>query len=86
MYVELAVLALFVFCYSLVAGRVERMALSGPIIFVCAGFLMGPLGFGWFDDSVTNIELRVFADLTLALILFIDSVTFTLPLLLFSPG
>jgi hypothetical protein len=42
------------------------MALSGPIIFVFAGFLMGPLGFGWFHDDVTNIELRVFADLTLA--------------------
>ncbi len=81
MYVELAVLALFVFCYSLVAGRVERMALSGPIIFVCAGFLMGPLGLGWFDDSVTNTDLRVFADLTLALILFIDAASADLSVL-----
>jgi NhaP-type Na+/H+ or K+/H+ antiporter len=81
MYVELAVLALFVFCYSLVAGRVERMPMSGPIIFVCAGFLMGPLGLGWFDDSVTNTELRVFADLTLALILFIDAASADLSVL-----
>ena len=81
MYVELAVLALFVFCYSLVAGRVERMALSGPIIFVCAGFLMGPLGLGWFDDSVTDTDLRVFADLTLALILFIDAASADLSVL-----
>ena len=81
MYVELAVLALFVFCYSLVAGRVDRMPLSGPIIFVFAGFLMGPLGFGWFDDSVTNRDLRVFADLTLALILFIDAANADLSIL-----
>jgi NhaP-type Na+/H+ or K+/H+ antiporter len=81
MYVELAVLALFVFCYSLVAGRIERMALSGPIIFVFAGFLMGPLGFGWFHDDVTNTELRVFADLTLALILFIDAANADLSIL-----
>ena len=81
MYVELAVLSLFVFCYSLVAGRVDRMAMSGPIIFVIAGFLMGPLGFGWFHDDVTNIELRVFADLTLALILFIDAANADLSIL-----
>ena len=73
MYIELAVLALFVFCYSLVAGRVERAATSGPIVFVLAGLLMGPLGLAWFDGDVSNTELRVLADLTLALILFIDA-------------
>ena len=36
MYIELAVLALFIFCYSLVAGRLERAATSGPIVFVVA--------------------------------------------------
>ncbi len=81
MYLEMAVLALFVFCYSLVAGRVDRMALSGPIIFVFAGFLMGPLGFGWFHGDVSNIELRVLADLTLALILFIDAANVDLSIL-----
>ncbi len=73
MYTELAVLSLFIFCYSLVSGRLERAAASGPIIFVFAGLLMGPLGLGWFDGSSTSIELRLFADLTLALILFIDA-------------
>jgi len=73
MYIELAILALFVFCYSLIAGRVERAAASGPIVFVAAGFLMGPLGLAWFDGDVSRTELRVIADLTLALILFIDA-------------
>jgi NhaP-type Na+/H+ or K+/H+ antiporter len=73
MYIELAVLALFVFCFSLVAGRIERAAMSGPMVFVLAGLLMGPLGFGWFDGDATSIELRVLADLTLATILFIDA-------------
>jgi NhaP-type Na+/H+ or K+/H+ antiporter len=73
MYIELAVLALFVFCYSIIAGRLERAATSGPIVFVVAGLLMGPLGLGWFDGDVSRTELRVFADLTLALILFIDA-------------
>ena len=81
MYIELAVLALFIFCYSLVAGRVERAAASGPIVFVVAGLLMGPLGLGWFDGSVSNTELRVLADLTLALILFIDAANADLAIL-----
>ncbi|MEN8688770.1 MAG: cation:proton antiporter, partial [Desulfobacterales bacterium] len=73
MYIELAVLALFVFCFSLVAGRLERAVVSGPMLFVLAGLLMGPLGFGWFDGDATSTELRVLADLTLATILFIDA-------------
>ena len=81
MYIELAVLALFIFCYSLVAGRVERAAASGPIVFVIAGLLMGPLGLGWFDGDVSNTELRVLADLTLALILFIDAANADLAIL-----
>jgi NhaP-type Na+/H+ or K+/H+ antiporter len=81
MYIELAVLALFIFCYSLVAGRVERAAASGPIVFVIAGLLMGPLALGWFDGSVSNTGLRVLADLTLALILFMDAANANLAIL-----
>ncbi len=81
MYIELAVLALFIFCYSLVAGRLERAATSGPIVFVVAGLLMGPLGLGWFDGDISRTGLRVLADLTLALILFIDAANADLAIL-----
>jgi NhaP-type Na+/H+ or K+/H+ antiporter len=73
MYIELAIFALFVFCYTLVSGRLERAPASGPIVFVAAGFLMGPMVLAWFDGDVSRTELRVLADLTLALILFIDA-------------
>jgi len=73
MYIELSVLALIVFIYSLIAGRVEQTAISGPIVFVLTGVLVGPLGFGLFDGDVSRNNLRVLADLTLALILFIDA-------------
>jgi NhaP-type Na+/H+ or K+/H+ antiporter len=73
MYVELGILTLFIFLYSIVAGRVERSAISGPIVFVIAGFLMGPFGLGWLTGDATNDDLRTLADLTLALILFIDA-------------
>lgn len=81
MYIELAIFALFVFCYSVVAGRLERAPASGPIVFVAAGFLMGPLVLAWFDGSVSRTELRVLADLTLALILFIDAANADLAIL-----
>ncbi len=81
MYIELAIFALFVFCYSLVAGRIERAAASGPIVFVVSGLLMGPLVLGWFDGNVSRTELRVLVDLTLALFLFIDAANATLAIL-----
>ncbi len=73
MYDVLAILALFVFLYSMIAGRLERTVISGPIIFVTAGILMGPLGLGWFNEDVSDVNFRIFADLTLAVILFIDA-------------
>jgi NhaP-type Na+/H+ or K+/H+ antiporter len=73
MYTELAILALFIFIYSLVAGRVERSVISGPMVFVVVGFLIGPSGIGWLKGDATSGDLRTLADLTLALILFIDA-------------
>lgn len=73
MYVELAVLALFIFLYSLVAGRFERSVISGPMVFVVVGFLMGPSVLGWLKGNSSSDDLRTMADLTLALILFIDA-------------
>jgi len=81
MYIELAIFALFLFCYSIIAGRVERAAASGPIVFVVAGMLMGPLVLGWFDGDVSRTGLRVLADLTLAVILFIDAANADLAIL-----
>jgi NhaP-type Na+/H+ or K+/H+ antiporter len=81
MYIELAIFALFVFCYTLISGRLERAPASGPIVFVAAGFLMGPLALAWFDGDVSRTELRVLADLTLALILFIDAANADLAIL-----
>jgi NhaP-type Na+/H+ or K+/H+ antiporter len=73
MYEELAILALFVFLYSLIAGRIERSAISGPIVLVAAGIIMGPIALGWFEGGEIREELRLLADLTLALILFVDA-------------
>lgn len=81
MYAQLAVLAVFVFLYSIVSGRLERTAVSGPIIFVTAGFVMGPAVLGWFPGEDPDTLLRVLADLALALFLFIDAANADLPTL-----
>jgi len=73
MYAELAILALIVFVYSTVAGRVERTVISGPMVFVVTGFLLGPSGLGWLSGSARSDDLRVLADLTLAVVLFNDA-------------
>jgi len=73
MYTSLAIFAIFLFSYSVIAGRVEKSVISGPMIFVFAGLAMSSLGLGWLGGSVTRDQLRVLADLTLALVLFIDA-------------
>lgn len=73
MYENLAVLALFAFVYSVVAGGMERTPINGALVFLAFGLAFSPLGLGILDIDVDQTELRVFADLTLALMLFIDA-------------
>lgn len=73
MYENLAVLVVFAFIFSVVAGRIERSTITGPMVFIAFGVIAGPVGLGFLNLEVTNVELRVVADLTLALVLFIDA-------------
>ena len=73
MYNDLATLAIFAFVFSAIAGRVERSWVSGPIIFIVFGLIAGPVGLGFIDLDIDAVELRVIADLALALVLFIDA-------------
>jgi NhaP-type Na+/H+ or K+/H+ antiporter len=72
-YQEFAVLAVIAFIYSVIAGRLERSLITGAMVFVVVGFLVGPFGIGWVQADVTNDDLRLLADLTLAIVLFIDA-------------
>jgi NhaP-type Na+/H+ or K+/H+ antiporter len=73
MYENLAVIAVFAYVFSTIAGRLERSFISGPILFLAFGLLAGPVGLGIINLSVDTQELRVMADITLALVLFIDA-------------
>lgn len=73
MYNNLAVLAIFAFLYSAVAGRIERSWLSGPIVFVIFGLASGPSGLGILNVHVTTEGLQTIAEMTLAFVLFTDA-------------
>jgi NhaP-type Na+/H+ or K+/H+ antiporter len=73
MYQNLAILAVFAFLFSVVAGRVERSFVTGPMVYIFFGLIAGSSGLGLLDMDVAAVELRVIADLTLALVLFLDA-------------
>ena len=73
MYQDLAILALFVLAYSLIAGRVERTWISGPIVFTIFGLIIGPVGLDLLSFKADGETIRTLAELTLALVLFTDA-------------
>ncbi|MGF1735418.1 cation:proton antiporter [Photobacterium satsumensis] len=81
MYYNLAVLAIFAFLFSAVAGRIERSVISGPMIFIGFGLISGPMMLGVLNIEVDAVQLRIVADLALALVLFIDAANADLSLL-----
>ena len=73
MYENLAILAAFVFIYSLVSGGLEKTLFNGAIVFMAFGLILGPLGFGFLSLEVDAELLSSLAELTLALVLFTDA-------------
>lgn len=73
MYGTLIVLGVFTMIYSIFAGRIERSWISGPIIFVVFGVLIARTGLHFLPTKPNAEMLIIFAELTLALILFIDA-------------
>ncbi len=73
MYENMAILALFVFVYSLVGGRLARSPISGAIIYTAFGLALGPLGFGFLNLNAGAEQIRLLAELTLSLVLFTDA-------------
>ena len=81
MYANLAILAIFIFVYSVIAGRIERLPISGPIVFVAFGLVCGPAGLGVLRLEITAEGLRLVAELALAVVLFSDAARIRLTVL-----
>ena len=72
---ELAILAIVILGYTIVAARLDRHSISGPIVLVTAGALLGPAGLDAIETPATSFPVQILAELTLAILLFTDAAT-----------
>ncbi len=72
-YQHLAILCTFILVYSLFTKRIEKLAISGPILYVLFGFLVGPMVLNLFDIEINDESIKTLAELALALVLFNDA-------------
>ncbi|RLA00228.1 MAG: sodium:proton antiporter [Gammaproteobacteria bacterium] len=73
MYVNLMILAAFIFFYSVSSGWFERTPTSGAIVFTAFGLAFGPLGLDYLELDIGDEGLSTLAGLTLAMVLFTDA-------------
>ena len=66
----LTVLAVVVVAYTLVASKLDRWWITGPMVFAAAGAVLGPGGLDVFPLSLTSEAVLTITELTLALLLF----------------
>ena len=71
----LTAIAVVVVAYTLVASKLDRWWISGPMVFVAAGAVLGPAVLNVLPLSVTNEVVLTVTELTLALLLFSDAST-----------
>lgn len=65
--------SLLVFAYSLVSHRLENTVVTGPMFFVAAGLILGPVGLGLLDFSSQSTLILAIAAIALVLVLFTDA-------------
>jgi NhaP-type Na+/H+ or K+/H+ antiporter len=70
-----ALVALALVGYALFAQRLERRSITGPIVFVALGLVLGPVGLGLLGESFEGETTLLLTELTLALLLFADAST-----------
>ena len=70
---QIAIVALVILGYTLLAARLDRLSVSGPMILVTIGAVLGPQGVGAFRAPATSESVQLLAELTLALLLFSDA-------------
>lgn len=72
-YGQIAIIAGFACVYAAAAGRLEHSIFGGALAFTAFGLAFGPSGAGLIEIAVTAEALRVIAEMTLALVLFVDA-------------
>ena len=69
---------LLIFTYGLFSRLSERSPISAAMVFVSVGIIASPLGLDLLEIGLTAPVVRVIAEVTLALVLFVDASTINL--------
>src|SRR4029450_12631740 len=75
----LALLGSVIVISALLSGIVERSGVPQVAVFLLLGAVIGPHGLGIFDVTTQSPTFRVIATLSLALVLFTDAVSVSIP-------
>lgn len=78
--------ALLIFVFGLFSKVSERSPVSAPMVFVSVGILAGPVGLGFLKEGINAPLVRVLAEVTLVLVLFVDASTINLRSLIREKG
>lgn len=73
---------LLIFLFGLVSRLSERSVVTAPMVFVSVGIILGPLALNVFEVGFKAPEVKLLAEITLVLILFVDASMIDLPYLL----
>jgi NhaP-type Na+/H+ or K+/H+ antiporter len=71
----LTALAVVVIAYTLVASKLDRWWITGPMVFVAAGAILGSGGLDVLPFALGNETILTITELPLALLLFSDAST-----------
>lgn len=76
--IGVVIVAAAIAAYALVASRLDRVWISGPMVFVAVGAIVGSAMTGLLPFNVDNDVALVITEVTLALVLFADASTLSL--------
>ena len=65
--------ALLIFAYGLFSRLSERSVITGPMVFMGIGILVSPMFLGLFDLHIKAGSVKLLAEVTLVIILFVDA-------------
>ena len=69
----LVIIGAVVFGYAILAGLLDRISITGPLVLMLAGLIVGPAGFDLFTGSVSSESVKTLTELALVVILFSDA-------------
>jgi NhaP-type Na+/H+ or K+/H+ antiporter len=70
---QLVTLAVVLLGFAAISGRIEGTPITAPMLFTAAGLVVGVDALGLVDPAAEGLEVEVFAEATLGVVLFSDA-------------